>query len=162
MPRAKKPPAAIVEPFGGRPQPAKTATGLPYGEHQALIQAQQAIPLPGGGAPDPSAAPPPSPAGAPGPPPAPGAPAPQPTDPTAAMNALVPPTPLSAPTQRPGEPVTTGLAPGPAPVPYADGLAGAPSDPGAWLRAVYSQAPSNDLLDLITNAAARAAQPSGA
>lgn len=68
---APGPPAAGGQPNG---QPVQVPTGLPYGENQALQQAQQAAPLAAG-------APPPA-AGPPGPPPGPqaggGAPPPDP------------------------------------------------------------------------------------
>lgn len=137
MPRARKS-QPIVAPFGQaeHTQPAHTPTGLPYGEHQKLVDSQAAIPLPGGGAPNPSA---PAPAGAP----AAGAPGPAPMGALAAMEALVPPTPLSAPSMRPDEPLTAGLAGSPM-APASTG-----PDPRAKLEALYQVAPSADLADLI-------------
>lgn len=69
-------------------------TGLPYGEHQQLIAAQQAVPI---GPPPPAA--PGAPAQAPGAGPAPGF------------------AHVMAPTQNPDEPVTAGIPSGPGPGP---------------------------------------------
>src|SRR5215472_9782195 len=77
--------------------PATAPTGMPYGEHQQLVQGQQAVP----------AAPPPS--------PAPSAAPANPLQPGALRP--FPGTPLMAPTQRPNEPVTAGLPMGPGPGP---------------------------------------------
>lgn len=83
-------------------QPPQAANNQAYGMKNEQLQAQKQIPLPqadgpGGGAPGPS------PAGAP--------PPTQPVDVVAAARDFDPGiTPLSAPSQRPGEPVTTGLA----------------------------------------------------
>lgn len=55
-------------------------------------------------------------------------------------------TPLTAPTQRPGEPITAGLSTGPGPGPEALGIQNSLL---AQLRAMYAQYPSRDLLRLI-------------
>lgn len=115
MPRAKKPSGPATQggyqgqgnPGGGAAVPP-VATGLPYGEHQQLAQAQQVLPVPG------VSGPPPGPAPA-GPPVSGGN---SPADPAAALSmaaqAMRPPNGgLLAPTNRPGEPVTHGLASGP-------------------------------------------------
>lgn len=65
-------------------QPARYISGLPYGEGQATMQQQQSAPMAGPNTPSSSAA-----------------------NPMAAM--LAPVTPLSAPTERPNEPITTGM-----------------------------------------------------
>lgn len=85
-------------------QPPRAANNQAYGVKNEQLQAQQAIPLPQGQAP-----------GAGSPPPSPGAGGPvQPVDVVQAATEFDPGiTPLSAPSQRPGEPVTTGLALGP-------------------------------------------------
>jgi hypothetical protein len=81
-------------------------TGLAYGQHQALVDAQRQIPMgPAGAATPAPAAPPPA---APAPP-------------------AVLPGSLGAfdrPTDRPGEPVTAGLPTGPGPGPEVLGLGG--------------------------------------
>lgn len=82
-------------------QPIQAPTGLPYGEHQALVEAQQQVPLPAG----------------PGMVESPGMPVPDPF--SAAMSAgqaMRPPDPiLYGPSTRPREPVTAGLPVGPGP-----------------------------------------------
>lgn len=93
-------------------QAPNAPTGQPYGDRQEQIQAQQAIPLPQGGRPTMQGG-----GGAPAP--APGGP---PADPMAsaveyARNFDPGVTPLTAPSQRPGEPVTAGLSLGPGPGP---------------------------------------------
>lgn len=108
------------QPGGGTPtQPATADTGLPYGEHQALVAAQQAVPLPAT-APVPTA---PTPGV-----PAPGTPQAPPMDPAAAlqMAAQSMRSPderpgLFSPSRRPSEPVTAGLPSGPGAGPEALG-----------------------------------------
>lgn len=119
MPRARKP-VAVAHPTG-RPQPVAAPTGMPYGSHQAATTAQQAVPLPG----TPSLAPPP---GAPpaGPSAAPGGDnTTAPMSDQAALAALqqhdFQPVGLVSPTNRPGEPVTSGLDYGPGAGPEAMG-----------------------------------------
>lgn len=91
--------AAPVAQSAPKPQPARAPTGLPYGQHQALVQAQQAVPLP-----QQPAVPPPA-AGFDGA--------------LSAALAARPPdlVPLSAPSQRRNEPTTTGLSSGAGPGP---------------------------------------------
>jgi hypothetical protein len=65
-------------------QPARYISGLPYGEGQATMQQQQSAPMAGQSAPTAMAAP--------------------------GLEALATPiTPLTAPTERPNEPLTTGM-----------------------------------------------------
>jgi hypothetical protein len=65
-------------------QPARYISGLPYGEGQATMQQQQSAPMAGPNAPSASSANP--------------------------METMLPSlTPLSAPTERPNEPITTGM-----------------------------------------------------
>lgn len=107
MPRARK------------PQQAAAPTGQDYGDHQAQIQAQQALPLPNEHAPGPAVAPSSPPAaagpgaGTPGPP--------QPAaDPLAAAMGMAPPDPPPwAGDGAPDEMVTAGLPVGPGPGPEA-------------------------------------------
>ena len=115
---------------GSRRQPARTPTGLPYGESQDSIRAQQVIPLPdnrsGGPGPPPQDIQVP-PAGASAPaatPPAVGAAPTVGTQPAVPPEQLIAqalqaqgaaPVPLGAPTQRPSEPITAGLPFGPGP-----------------------------------------------
>lgn len=106
--------------------PAQAPTGGAYGSHAPLIAAQQAIPLPGPGAP---VGPPPQ-GGPPGAgPPMPGGSAPASGGPQelmaalqAAQNHAAPNVGLGGPTQRPDEPVTAGIPLGPGPGPEALGL----------------------------------------
>lgn len=50
MPRSAKPkPIRTPYPTGHDSQPAQAPTGLPYGEHQQLVEAQHAVPVPGPG-----------------------------------------------------------------------------------------------------------------
>lgn len=103
---------------GGGAQPMTAPTGLPYGEHKALVDSQQAIPLPGGGASTPSS---PAPGGAvPGGPPSGTAAGPPVSSGNpmadalqAALGASPPSGGMLADTSRPGEPITHGLASGP-------------------------------------------------
>lgn len=101
MPRKRKAPAPGNQ-GGYAAQPADAPTGMGYGERQASIESQQALPMaqvsaPGGGGP------------------------PQPSqDPAQRLQAAVaaakrmrPPAPLTGPSQRPGEPLTAGMAMGP-------------------------------------------------
>lgn len=109
MPRRKKPPSP--ETMGGyAAQPLDTPTGQGYGEAKAAIDSQRAAPLPvvpqaGAGA----AAP--SPAGAP---PAPGGGLDRALQLAGLMSS---PPPLTAPSTRPREPFTAGMAMGPGPGP---------------------------------------------
>lgn len=96
MSRRKKPAGATYPNRSDlQAQPPTAATGLPYGEHQALVQAQQAMPIA-------------SPAGP--------APSPVPADQQALAlaQAMPPPSnPLDQPSTRPNEPITAGLPSGP-------------------------------------------------
>lgn len=128
MPRQRKPPGPTAgggyqpgaDPGGSGGPPAVQApaapTGMPYGDHQASIQSQATIPLPGGGPPSAPSGP-----GGPMPPPG-GAPG---GGPAGLMQALMaahganPPHPdgILAPTSRTTEPVTAGLGIGAGPGP---------------------------------------------
>lgn len=134
MPRPRK--AAIkLQTNDGNNLP-KAPPGLPYGQRQAALQAQAAIPIAG-------------PSG-PGPTPSPGGPAPQPDQSAllAAAQQYQPPAGnLTAPTNAPGEPVTAGLASGPGAGPGV--LPNGPDIVGAQLRALYQLNPSPDILRLI-------------
>lgn len=111
-------------------QPIKTVTGLPYGEAGQLQAAQRAIPLPNNQA-SPAAAPAPTPQVA-GPPALPGQ------------------SPFMRPTDRPGEPVTTGIPSGPGPGPEVlTSQAEAPDEIGAQLREIFAQYPNDDLLRVM-------------
>lgn len=78
-----------------RPMPPTAPTGQPYGDRGEQIAAQQAVPM----GPPPDAAGPPA--------------ARQAMDPMAAAQAMTMPTPISAPSERPNEPITAGLPIGP-------------------------------------------------
>jgi hypothetical protein len=60
---------------------------------------------------------------------------------------------MDAPTQRPGEPLTTGLPTGPGGGPEALGL---PTDPVSNLRKIYAQYPTEDLRALLEDMEGRA------
>lgn len=111
--------------------PIRAATGQQYGKAGAQIAAQRAMPI---------AAPPPPATGAPVGPPAGGPPAPPVPPPGAVM-------PLDAPTQRPNEPITAGMAVGPGPGVEANPFSavGSPDDAVLALRAAYSVYPSEEL-----------------
>lgn len=109
-----------------RPLPIQAAPSEGYGERVAQERAQRAVPM----APPPTA--PPAPAQAP---------APRPTF------DLVP---LDAPTQRPDEPLTTGIATGPGAGPEALGvLPGGAQDIEEELVALYRHYPNDDLRELL-------------
>lgn len=95
MPRAKKPQALVAPHNTGSPMQAPAApTGLPYGMHQDSIESQQQMPLPAVPELDLPAGPP--------------------VDPMQSALAMAPPTNmLTAPTDRPNEPITHGLPVGP-------------------------------------------------
>ncbi len=133
MPRAKKPTA----PAGKANRhdtvmPSQTPaapTGMAYGAHADSIQAQQALPLPQ--APTPGS---PVPSGAP----APGGQAPGFGGALQAATDFQPPGPeamLTAPTARPGEPLTTGMPFGPGQGPEAL----QPPDPRQTTAAILNQ-----------------------
>ncbi len=103
---------------------------MPYGAHQAEIQAQQAVPLQNVPAPGPASPPSPTPAG-------------MPSSPVQLGD-------FTRPTERPTEPVTAGLPMGPGPGPEALTSGGPAADQiGLQLRSLYQQNPNNDLLRLI-------------
>lgn len=104
-----------------------------YGQRAAQLAAQRAMPMASGpAAPSPAAGP-------------------APDVRTEAQNFQMPQvTALDAPSERPGEPVTTGLAVGPGAGPEV--LPGAPDDTIEQLRAVYRMFPTNDLRELIERA----------
>lgn len=110
MPRKRRPAPAPGDQGGYGAQPADAPTGMPYGEHQASIESQQALPMAqvsgiggtGGG----------------------GVPAQPTADPAQRLQMAVeaarrmrPPAPLTGPSQRPMEPITAGMASGPGPGP---------------------------------------------
>lgn len=112
----------------------KAPPGLPYGQRQAAIQAQAAIPIAG-------------PSGLPSTP-SPGGPAPDQGALLAAAQQYQPPAGnLTAPTNAPAEPVTAGLPSGPGAGPGV--LPNGPDIVGAQLRALYQLNPSPDILRLI-------------
>jgi len=90
-------------------QPVQVISGQQYGQRQALANAQRTIPLPNTTGTPPPAAPVATPAAPAAPPPTPAA-APMPPGGAGAFN---------RPTERPDEPVTTGLPYGPGPGPEA-------------------------------------------
>lgn len=107
-------------------QAPKAPTGLPYGEHKQLVDAQHAVPLPNVGAA-----------------PAAGGVLPAQGTPPALGD-------FTRPTERPTEPVTAGLSVGPGPGPEALQTVGPAADQiGLRLRVLYQQNPNNDLLRLI-------------
>jgi len=104
-------------------QPRADFTGQVYGEGVRQRARQQAVPVAG--------------------PPA--------LAPTAGPATYIPPgavTPLNAPTQRPDEPLTTGLRQGPGAGPEVLTLGG-PDDASTLLRRLYAAYPSEDLRALI-------------
>lgn len=130
MPRKAKPRAMAAPYKTGSPMQAPAAgNGQPYGTRGAQIDAQRAVPLPAAAV---TGTQPP-------------APPPAAADPLAAMAALQPPTPLTAPTERPDEPFTTGLGNYPigGPPPNAG------PDPLLLAQALYKATPNADLADLI-------------
>jgi len=100
-------------------QAVRRIPGMPYGEQQALTQQQQAAPLP------------------------------KDTTPQAqpAMRRPIPQMDVFAQTQRPSEPVTSGLPFGPGVGPTAP----VSDDPDMLLRAIYSVYPDPLLLRLLGN-----------
>ena len=113
----------------GGPLPVSTAPSTGYGTRAAQEAAQRAVPM----------GQPPSPAGAAGvPTPAPAGPAP---------GSLGDPL---RPTERPGEPLTAGIATGAGPGPEALGMG--PDGTVDELRALYMAFPNEDLRQLIEDA----------
>ena len=117
-------------------QPVRTPTGLAYGEASQLRQTQQQVP---GAAPQ-------------------QAPVSLQAQAHAAAQATPPPANLiHAPTQRPNEPVTAGLATGAGPGPEVLAGGGAAMDPTlAVLQGMYSRYPSPDMQALVMEAQRRA------
>ena len=129
---------------GARPPRApKVASGQAYGQRQAQTRTLASIPAPSRPAPSQGGG------GGPG--------SGGPVDPAAALNTAAtnfqPPalTPLDAPTQRPNEPVTTGLPVGAGAGPEALGDTGEVPVLDK-LRAIYRAYPNPDLLELIMRA----------
>lgn len=114
-----------------RTLPAVAPTGLPYGEHKQLVDAQRAVPLP---------AAPPATAG-------PAVASPVPTTPGSLP-------PFDRPTERPDEPVTAGLAVGPGPGPEVLNLGMRPGGQtmADLLEQVASASGSTDLARLAQRA----------
>lgn len=113
-----------------------------YGQRGEQIAAQNQLPLPDERGP---VGPPPAPAAGGAPPLAP----PPPPDPLAAAMAMAPPPPdgqLTAPTERPWEPVTAGLPLGDGPGPESIPLLAAPQrqTPAARALAILAAANDND------------------
>lgn len=118
--------------------PAQAPTGLPYGEHQALINDQRAIPLR-----------------------SPGSPSPAPTSPgVAAPGAGTPPAgpqpgslPWMHPTARPNEPVQHGLASGPGggPEVLPNFAQGAPNTAQGLLSSLANQPGATDAVKQLAS-----------
>lgn len=124
-------------------QAPKAPSGQGYGQAGAQLDAQKAIPLPNATNVTVNR-------GADGrisgvnvPQPTPQAPATQPPGST---------TPLDAPTQRPGEPVTNGAPSGPGAGPSALGLQGGQTQVLDQLRLLFQQYPISEIADLIAEA----------
>lgn len=120
--------------------PIKAAPGQQYGKATAQIEAQRAVPVARPAtdvvAPAPAVGPDAS------------APASGPAAPPMPLPGQV--IPLDAPSQRPGEPITAGLAMGAGAGPEALGpLGGGGEDVGMQLRAIYAQFPNEDLRSLL-------------
>jgi len=111
-------------------QPVQVAPSKEYGQGVQQAAAQRAIPLPNAAAQAP----------APGPMSAPSAPVSGPMPGELG--------PLDAPSQRPGEHVSTGLPVGPGAGPEAIS-AYSGDDTGIQLRALYAKFPNQDLADMI-------------
>lgn len=132
MPRVRKPPPAG---YSQRDAQAPAApTGMPYGQHQASIDAQKVVPLPNATAPAPSAP------AAPGPP----------TggfDMMAALEAAKAHNPsmggFGDPTTQPHVPLTSGIASGPGPGPEALNLPSPVTNLAQLLSAMASSPQSN-------------------
>lgn len=104
-----QPPASVPSPVDQHPQGARTPTGLNYGEHQMLQNAQHQMPVSGGTGPvTPGSAPTPGPL-----------PPDHPQVLQAAQNFTPPVMPLTRPSNRPLEPIQSGIPSGPGPGPEA-------------------------------------------
>lgn len=135
MPRAKKPgqhggvrqgiPGGDYSNRADMQQGPRAVPGQTYGQAGAQIAAQQAVPLP-------RQAPPGAGAGS-----SPGAPS----------STGAPLTPMDAPTQRPDEPLTAGIAGGAGPGPEI--LAGSQMDPVDEIRAMFAANPNDDTRRLL-------------
>lgn len=115
--------------LGPRKQPVQAPSGLPYGERKAVEDAQRAVPVS-----------------------APGVPAPTGGG-VSATRWPIPGSlgPLDRPTERPGEPVTTGLSLGPGAGPEVLERFHATDDEQALneLRALYLAEPSEALREIL-------------
>jgi hypothetical protein len=117
--------------------PAAAASGQTYGKRSKQMAAQRALPM---ARPATDAVPVASPQAA--------TPAPQGPPAPAVMPGQV--VPLTAPSQRPDEPVTAGLPLGAGAGPEALGpLAGASNDVAMELRAIYARFPNEDIRSLL-------------
>ena len=125
------PPPGMGQPNG---QAVATPTGLPYGENQALQQAQQAVPVAGGPPPPagPSAGPPQSPI-------------------DAAKNYQMPNVGLMNPSERPNEPITAGLPGSPA-------SPGIPTQNAGTISAMLTKMAASTGSGALNSLAARAQQ----
>lgn len=141
-----------------RALPIQTPTGMQYGAAGALQDAQRQIPLQA-----PAALPTPSPAGpampAGGAAPGPGGPVPPAGGLAAVLQAAAASTPanpspgLGAPSGRPGEPVTTGLASGPGPGPEALSAPINRTPPTASVLATMARSTGSALLSQLAQTA---------
>ncbi len=112
-------------------QAPRAVPGQTYGQAGAQLASQQSVPLPAG-----------APAGGGGAPSA-----------VQGQSPAPPLTPINAPTQRPGEPLTTGIASGPGLGPEALGMAPAPEDPTIHiLKGILSRYPNPAIAALLAQA----------
>ena len=139
MPRTRQPGANRTD-LLTKSQPVRTPTGLGYGEAKQLQQSQSAAPVPAPQSPPVS------------------------LDSQAYQAATATPPPqrlIHAPTERPGEPLTTGLATGPGAGPEVLAGGGAVADPTLnVLQGIYSKWPSEDIRALVAEAQRRAGMQS--
>lgn len=143
-------PPTTPSPMAQNPQGARTPTGLPYGQHQALQQAQQQMPVSG------PATPGMPPGGAPGIPPM----APDHPQVLQAAQGFNPPIqPLTRPSERPHEPVTSGIplgaGPGPEALNHPSPTAQNAGSLSALLAQIALQSGSNQIAHLAQDAAAK-------
>lgn len=127
MPRKARPGGNRTDLYAA--QPAKVPTGLPYGEASQLQRSQQAAPLPAG------------------------------LDQQAleAAQATTPPPPITAPSDRPEEPLTAGLTSGPGAGPEILGTQPGMS-PLDQLRGLYGAHPAPEIAAIIAYAESRGEQ----
>lgn len=137
MPRGGPRQGTPGQSYGNRTdmQSVKVATGQPYGAAKQQADSQKVVPIAGRTSPGPSGPPavaPPATGGLPGPPP----------------GQL---TPLDAPSQRPGEPVTAGLGVGAGAGPEANPFnnVGSEDDAVLAIRAAYAAYPSEALRSIL-------------